>query len=181
MVKNIALLILVLSSSHVYCTVDNGKPDLPAYSKSYDPGRDPFNDLVLATNEAEATNRLVLLIVGGDWCSWCLVLEKYLEKNEEFSIAFYQTFEVVKIFYGTENENEFFLSKFPRIKAYPHFFIMDANFGLLGSQNSSSLEKRKKFPLSPERYREEYMNEFLNKWADYLFENNLYEFEENYD
>lgn len=168
LVKNSVLIIFVFANLHAICVIADEAHERPIYSQSYDPSRDPTSDLVLATARAEENNRLILLIVGGYWCSWCITLDRYLEKNEEFSTLFYRTFEVVKIYYGSENENQMFLSKFPKITGYPHFFIMDANFALVGNQTTGSLEQRKRYPLSSEHYEEKRMNEFLDKWTLYL-------------
>ena len=168
LVKILVAIIFVLATSYANGVVAGETYDLPHYSHTYDPTQDPFSDLVLATYRAEENNRLILLIVGGYWCSWCYTLDKYLENNEEFTDLFYKTFEVVKIYYGPKNENKMFLSKLPKIKGYPHLFIMDSNFDLLGSQNTGILEKRNSFPLSPQHYKDKYMNEFLDKWANHL-------------
>ena len=48
---------------------------LPAYSQGYDPARDPFSDGRAALRLAMETRRKVLIEVGGDWCSWCHVLD----------------------------------------------------------------------------------------------------------
>ncbi|MFT7459077.1 MAG: thioredoxin-related protein [Planctomycetota bacterium] len=168
LVKNAVLLFFVSAISYANCALADETVDSSNYSLTYDPKRDPFSDLVLATKRAEEHERLILLIVGGSWCSWCHVLDRFLEKNEAFADLFYETFEVVKIYYGPKNENEFFLSKFPKIKGYPHFFIMDSNFDLIGDQDTGSLEQKKRYPLSSEHYQEKRMIEFLDRWAMYL-------------
>ena len=112
--KILILVVFVLANFQANYAIAGETHDLLNYSKTYDPGLDHFSDLVLATNRAEENNRLVLLIVGGYWCSWCHTLDRYLEKNKEFANLFYQTFEVVKIYYGAKNENRFFYPNFLR-------------------------------------------------------------------
>ena len=58
---------------------------LPAYSLDYDPVRDPFADGRAALKLAQDTNRRVLIEVGGDWCRWCHVLNKFLEEEDKRS------------------------------------------------------------------------------------------------
>jgi thiol:disulfide interchange protein len=55
--------------------------ELPAYSLGYDPARDPFADGREALRLARQTGRMVLIEVGGDWCSWCRVLDRFLNQH----------------------------------------------------------------------------------------------------
>ena len=149
---------LILSSAYA--------ADLPDYSIDYDPDRKPSLDLAAAIDNAQKNNRLVLMIVGGYWCHWCYVLDDFLEKEEEYYNRFYATFEVVKVYYGDENRNQKFLSKYPRIRGYPHFFILDNNYNLVGSQDTGKLEM--KLSAARDRYSTGQMERFLKKWELYL-------------
>ena len=63
----------------------------------------------------------------------------------------------LKINFSKENKNETFLSQYPAIEGYPHFFVLDKDGNLLHSQNTGDLEKDKD-------YDKEKFIEFLNKW-----------------
>ena len=65
----------------------------------------------------------------------------------------------MKINYSEENKNEKFLSQYPKVDGYPHFFVLDKNGKLLYSQNTGLLEKEKSYD------REKFMT-FLKKWTD---------------
>lgn len=162
------LLILLLSVCAGYNAFPDESAELPEYAKRYDPKRDPFSDLAMASQVAKEEGRLVLLIVGGSWCSWCHVLDRYFARDDEFRAAFYETFEIVKIYYGRKNKNKNFLSKFPKIIGVPHFFILDGKFRILGSQETGALERKRPFSTSPERYSKKYMSIFLEYWREYL-------------
>jgi len=64
----------------------------------------------------------------------------------------------VKVNYSRENKNEEVLSRFPKIKGYPHLFVLDAKGTLLHSQDTGTLEKGKGH--DPEK-----VMEFLKRWA----------------
>src|SRR5712692_270081 len=49
----------------------------------YDSKRDGAADIQAAITEAQRTGKRIILDVGGDWCPWCHVLERFLEKHPE--------------------------------------------------------------------------------------------------
>ena len=53
----------------------------------YDPDRDPFADVNEAVTIAKSEGKNILLIVGGDWCVWCDILEGYLYDQTAVSQA----------------------------------------------------------------------------------------------
>jgi thioredoxin-related protein len=55
--------------------------ELPAYSRVYDESRDPIVDGREALKLAQETQRKVLIEVGGDWCSWCHVLDGFIKAH----------------------------------------------------------------------------------------------------
>jgi thioredoxin-related protein len=54
---------------------------LPDYSQGYDETRDPARDLAAATAKASAEGKKVLLLVGGEWCSWCQEMNRFLDRT----------------------------------------------------------------------------------------------------
>ncbi len=123
----------------------------------FDPTRDPYKDLKAAVKTAKAENKRILLDVGGEWCIWCHRIDEFIEKDAEISSALKSTFVVLKVNYSKENKNEKFLSRFPEVKGYPHFFVLDKKGKLLASQNTGDLELDKS-------YDKKKMLEFINKW-----------------
>jgi thiol:disulfide interchange protein len=128
---------------------------LPA---TFDPARDPAKDLDTALRIARAVGRRVLLDVGGEWCSWCHVLDRFFAANDDLRRLRDAHYVWLKINWSKENRNEAFLRRFPSIKGYPHFFVLDANGALVHSQDTSLLEAGKDYdPAS--------MRAFLVRWA----------------
>ena len=149
-------------------SVADGNYSLPSYSQTYSFERDPFEDLSTASQKAKKDGRLVLLIVGGEWCRWCHTLDRFIDSDEQYRKLFYKTFEVVKIYYGPKNENKEFLSKLPKIEGYPHFFVLNAEMEILGSQDTGSLERHKLLAGERDKYKKRNMKVFLEYWEKYL-------------
>jgi len=124
----------------------------------YDPKRNAEDDLKVTLAKARAEGKHVLVQVGGDWCGWCHLMSKYFRENEKVASTLSKDFLIVKVNYSDENKNEEFLGKFPRISAYPHLFVLDADGKLLHSQNTADLEEGG-------GYNEDVVLAFLGKWA----------------
>ena len=125
---------------------------------SFDPKRDPASDLETAKVEAQRGGKRVLLDVGGEWCSWCHILDKFVEGDAEIRSFRDANYVWMKVNYSEENENQAFLSKYPEIKGYPHLFVLDADGKLLHSQFTGELEKGK-------GYDRDKFFAFLKAWA----------------
>lgn len=128
---------------------------LPA---SFDPARNAEKDVKAAIEEAKTAGKRVLLDVGGSWCSWCKRLDAFIEENSEIKNLMASNFVTVKINFSPENKNEAFLSKYPKVDGYPHFFVLESDGKLLHSQNTGELEQ----DLS---YSKDKMLAFIKKWA----------------
>jgi len=123
----------------------------------FDPARNPFDDLTTAVDNAKQTNKRIILDVGGEWCIWCHRIDSFMHSSEEIKSLLGENFIIVKVNYSKENKNEIFLSQYPAVEGYPHFFILESDGKLLHSQNTGELEKDKD-------YDKEKFITFLNKW-----------------
>jgi len=126
--------------------------------KKFDPNRNPEADLKVAIEYAKSTNKRIILDVGGEWWIWCHRVDAFIENNKEIKSLIEKNFIVLKINYSKENKNEEFLSKYPEVEGYPHFFVLDKNGKLLHSQNTGELEKDKDYDA-------EKFIAFLKKWG----------------
>ncbi|MGE6169626.1 thioredoxin family protein [Aeromonas media] len=118
---------------------------LPDYSQGYDEQRDPAKDLAAATIRAQQEDKQVLLLVGGEWCSWCQEMNRFLDREPELVHQFNRTFVVVKVNVSKENKNAPFLKAYPEYMGVPHFYVLDARGKLLESFNTGLLEKGKSY------------------------------------
>ena len=110
---------------------------LPVYSLGYDSNRNAMQDGRDAIKLASATQRRILIEVGGDWCKWCHVLDRFLNNNAEIKKQLHQTFVVLKVNVSDENDNREFLKVFPRVLGYPHIFVTESNGKFLLSKDIS--------------------------------------------
>ncbi|NOX87916.1 MAG: thioredoxin family protein [Calditrichaeota bacterium] len=113
--------------------------------KEFDPNRDPGKDLKEAVAFAQKTDKRIILDVGGNWCIWCRRMDKFIETNADLKSFIEENFIWMKVYYGKENRNERFLSRFPKISGYPHLFVLESDGSFLYSQNTALLEKDKSY------------------------------------
>jgi len=132
---------------------------LPAYSQGYDPRRDPFADGRAALQLAKDTRRKVLIEVGGDWCSWCYILDRFLDEHPSLSAQLHNTFVFLKVSVDETNDNAEFLSAFPKPLGYPHMYITDNEGAILHSQDTAEF-------LHKGKYSAQHFQLFLNRWKD---------------
>ena len=111
--------------------------ELPA---KFDPQRDAPKDVRTATTLAKAQGKRVIVDVGGEWCKWCHFLDKFIDATPEVKTALDKNFVWVKVNWSPDNKNVALLSQWPKIKGYPHLFVLDAEGKLLHSQNTGDLE-----------------------------------------
>ena len=135
-------------------------PTSPGYKpvNVYDVARDPAKDLQDAIAEATRTNRRILLEVGGDWCVYCNIMDTTFQSHAQLRKVLDTYYVAVKINYSKENPNDAFLSHYPRIPDYPHFFVLDSKGALLHSQPTHSFEHGKKYNTGK-------IDAFLKKWG----------------
>lgn len=124
----------------------------------YDWRANPYRDLERAIEQASAQNKRILVVVGGNWCGWCEVLDRFLARDAEAHAAFERSFVVLKVNMSPQNENAAFLSGFPESRGYPDFFILESNGAYLGRQRTDALEAERDY----DRTR---MVAFAERWA----------------
>jgi len=153
--NNLIFVLLVCVTTFVYA----GDSKLPEYSTIYDAKRDPFQDGRDAIALAGETGRLVLIEVGGDWCVWCHVLERFIKNNKDVYKALHENYVVLKVNVNDENDNKEFLSGLPKANGYPHLFITKGDGTVIYSTDTTRLVKDGK-------YVHERVMTFLNHWPD---------------
>jgi hypothetical protein len=125
----------------------------------YDPAADPFAELDAARAAANAEDKLVLVVAGGDWCIWCHYLEAFLTNHPALEQRLEETFVVMHAYRGDDNDNASFFATLPEAAGYPHFWIVDpADGALLESQDTLPLEDGDK------SYDERAFGAFVDKW-----------------
>ncbi|MDD3877097.1 MAG: thioredoxin family protein [Bacteroidales bacterium] len=125
----------------------------------YNPSADPRADLQQAINEAQTSDKHVLVQVGGNWCSWCIKLHNFILQNPVLDSIIHADYVTVKINYSRENPNKELMQEleFPHRFGFPVLLILDGNGKRLHTQDTGLLEKDDNYDL-------ENIKRFLLKW-----------------
>lgn len=115
---------------------------LPA---KFDPARDAAADVATAAAMAKAQGKRVLVDVGGEWCSWCHILDNFIAGNADVKKLVDDNYVWVKVNWSPQNKNEALLSRWPKFTGYPHLFVLDGNGAVLHSQDTGVLEAGKSY------------------------------------
>lgn len=106
----------------------------------FEPARDAEADVATALRMARATRRRVLVEVGGEWCKWCHIMDRFFAANPEIKKIRDANFIWLKVNFSKENKNEALLARWPKVAGYPHLFVLDASGRVLRSQDTAELE-----------------------------------------
>lgn len=128
--------------------------------KVYDPSADAKFAIKKAVTEADSLKKHVLVIVGGNWCPWCLKLNKFLFEDEVLDSIVKVNYIVVKVNYSKENMNLDILKSldFPQRFGFPVLLVLNTAGARIHTQDSGFLE-------SDETYDRKKMTSFLNNWS----------------
>lgn len=136
-------------------------PFAPASAQSlperFDPKRDPAADLAAALARAKSEGKRVIVDVGGEWCVWCHILDRFFASHPDLEALRASRFVWLKVNFSKENENRTFLARWPKVAGYPHLFVLDADGTLLHSQDTGALEEGKSYSVAR-------MRAFLERW-----------------
>ena len=148
----------VMAAAPMAAQAPGAKAPVKAQAGPFDPTRDAAKDLEAAKAEAQKSGRRILLDVGGNWCSWCRLMDKWFTERPTVREARDKAFVVVPVNFSPENKNEAFLAQYPKIDGYPHFFVLDAQGKLVRDQSTGELEDGR-------GYSEAKMMAFIGAWS----------------
>jgi thiol:disulfide interchange protein len=154
----LAVCLLIAITASAKHNQKNPPPAPPKAAATYDESRDPAKDLQDTIALATKTNKRILLEVGGDWCVYCNIMDQTFDSHPNLRKARDTNYVTLKVNYSKENPNEAFLSQYPKIADYPHFFVLDSKGVLLHSQPTHPFEHGKKYNTGK-------IDAFLTKWA----------------
>jgi thiol:disulfide interchange protein len=149
------IVVIALSASFSRTTLAQSKY-VPV--TKYDPLRNADQDIRDAIVEAKRSSRRILLEVGGEWCSWCHILDNYFDAHPDLVALRDKNYVTLKINFSEENPNTEVLSRYGPISSYPFIFVLESDGKLLHSQETGVLESGKSYDL--ERF-----TTFLTTWA----------------
>ncbi len=135
--------------------------DIPT---KFDPQRDAVKDMMAAQNLAKATGKHLLVDVGGEWCSWCRMLDRFIASQPQIKALIDSQYVWVKVNYSPENKNTAVLSRWPKAHGYPYLLVLDGAGRLLRAQGVQGLEIETEIE-GDENYDPDRVVAFLNRYA----------------
>src|SRR5262245_40989508 len=112
----------------------------PKKDIGYDPHANAFEQLDAAVAKADAEDKLLLVISGGDWCKWCHYLAAFLDRETALDAALHEVFVVQKVYVGDENMNKEFFSRMPTAAGAPHYWDLPQKGVMLVSHVTLPIE-----------------------------------------
>lgn len=127
--------------------------------KIYNPDADAIADVNKAMEKASISNKNVLLQIGGNWCKWCRLYDKWSHSTPQIDSLIRADYEVVHVNFSPENKNPELMKMlgYPQRFGFPVFVILDAKGNRIHTQNTGYLE-------DGEGYSEKKVAEFLEQW-----------------
>jgi len=114
--------------------------------KLYDPAANAEKDIAAALKQAKAGNKYVLIMGGGNWCSWCIEFARFCKADPKIDSVINSGFVWYHLNYSKENENKKIFAKYGYAQrfGFPVFIILNEKGERLHTQNSEYLEDGKK-------------------------------------
>lgn len=124
------------------------QPALKAKEKKkvYDEAADARQQIAAALSKAKKENRRVLVQWGGNWCSWCILLNNTMTSDPAIKKELSYEYDVVHVDAGQPAGKNIELAKSYGADLEKHGFpfltILDADGKAVANQETSSLEKK---------------------------------------
>jgi len=136
----------------------------------YHPEADAKKQIADAVIQSKKESKQVLLMVGGNWCRWCIMFQKFITADASIDSLIKADYVMEHINYSKEYKNLEVLKAldFPQRFGYPVFVILDGNGKRIHTQNSAYLEYG-------EGYSKERTMEFLSQWNKHALDPKQYE------
>ena len=126
----------------------------------YDPSVDAMSKITKAISIAKESNKHVFVKVGGNWCGWCKLYDKFSNSDEDIALIMRQEYITVLANWSPENRNLEAMNYLgrPQRFGYPVFIILDGNGNVLHTQDTALLEEGR-------GYNKNHVLRFLKVWT----------------
>ena len=163
------LILLILSILIISNVVLAQNTAVQIKEKLYSPSANAKVDIANALKKAESEGKHVLIQIGGNWCGWCILLDRKLNRNDTLKSALMNNFIVYHLNYSSKNYNADILASlgFPQRFGFPVLVILDSKGNRLHTQNTSYLEEGK-------GHHTKKVLAFLNNWSPAALDKHQY-------
>lgn len=128
--------------------------------KPYNEEIDPMAQIDQAIKDAKGSGKYVICQMGGNWCPWCLLFNKFIHEDAEVAKVIDDNFVYIHVNWARRGGNPELakrLNNFPRF-GFPVFVVLDNDGKVLHLQDSSFLEEGK-------GYNKDKTLRFFNNWT----------------
>ena len=133
-----------------------------ASEKIFDPARDSAADLQAAMEQARREHKNILMDVGGNWCPWCILVDRTLHEDPELKALLEKNFVLLHVDFSQGHENAAFLKSYPKATGYPAWYVLSPRGRLLKAEDTSELEQTHKLAAG---YNKDALKRFLTENA----------------
>ena len=132
----------------------------------YDENADAHKDIETALITAKTENKNVLLMFGGNWCSWCHLLHQTFHENETVKKYLSENFVLVMVDVGKKDKNLDLNEKYknPFQLGFPVIVILNQEGNHIHTQETGSLEYTKEESDKKGHNPDRLLN-FLKQWS----------------
>jgi len=129
-------------------------------NKVYNPQADAKRQISDAVAKAKKEGKHVFLQIGGNWCSWCVMMHRFYTTDAKIDSTMKANYVVEMINYSKENKNLGVLESlgYPQRFGFPVIVILDADGKRIHTQNTVCLEEGR-------GYNQKRFLEFLYNWS----------------
>lgn len=127
--------------------------------KLYNPDADAMAQLDKAIVQAKSENKHVMIIVGGNWCPWCIKMDQFMHNNYSVDSLLTADYILVHLNYSKENKNPAVMARleYPQRFGFPVIVILNETGKRIHTQNTAYLEEKDSYS------RDKYLD-FLKSW-----------------
>lgn len=135
----------------------------------YNPNADARADIEQAKIAAKNSGKNVFIMMGGNWCPWCLKYHAFIHENRALDSLYNADFEFVLVNYDRKKKDMKLLEDlgFPQRFGFPVFIILNSAGEMVHIQNSAYLELGK-------GYDPKLVANFLQNWSPAALDRNRY-------
>ena len=118
--------------------------DKAAAPKVYDENADAKADVEHALAQAKKDNQRVLIQWGGNWCSWCILLNDRFKKDAKLNRELLYEYRVVHVDIGHMDKNRELAKRFEAAftGGVPYLTVLDADGKVLKNQRTDVFETK---------------------------------------
>jgi thioredoxin-related protein len=151
--KNILFSLIILT----FLVIDISGQD--TLMKPYQPEANAQLQIKNAIMLADAAQKHILIMVGGNWCKWCIRLTKFMAEHETIDSIIKADYVYIHINYSPENKNAEVMQQleYPQRFGFPVLVILDSNGKKIHTQNTAYIEKDDSYNIA-------LIKEFLLQW-----------------